>query len=132
MAPLPVSLLLLVLLLLGAAAGGDERPTIDDGGRAPPPNSSPPPPQWRPLDAVRSYFRQLDGDGNGQIEDEEAKEYIGHNVGGVDFDTDKEIRYMLFQIHWRRRLHRGPFPFSPHLKSSFPPPLLSERASAWP
>lgn len=40
---------------------------------------------------LSSFFRALDGDGDGQIEEEEARLYIKDVVGGDDFDTRREV-----------------------------------------
>ena len=42
--------------------------------------------------SIRSFFRRLDADGDGQIQTDELSAYVGDSVGGKDFDTEGEIR----------------------------------------
>eukprot|EP00232_Nephroselmis_pyriformis_P020067 CAMPEP_0182900354 /NCGR_PEP_ID=MMETSP0034_2-20130328/28784_1 /TAXON_ID=156128 /ORGANISM="Nephroselmis pyriformis, Strain CCMP717" /LENGTH=406 /DNA_ID=CAMNT_0025034555 /DNA_START=152 /DNA_END=1369 /DNA_ORIENTATION=+ len=41
---------------------------------------------------LKSFFKNLDHDGDGQIESDEVASYIGSSVGGSDFDSPKEIK----------------------------------------
>lgn len=81
-----------VLLLACAALAAS--PTPADA----PPAPSPPADRRRTTasaaqrGSIRSFFRRLDVDGDGQIQRDELSAYVGDSVGGKDFDTEGEIR----------------------------------------
>ena len=80
-----------VLLLACAALAASPTPA-DAPPRLPPGGPSSDHRQRGAEGSIRSFFRRLDVDGDGQIQRDELSAYVGDSVGGKDFDTEGEIR----------------------------------------
>ncbi|GMH41423.1 hypothetical protein BSKO_09333 [Bryopsis sp. KO-2023] len=74
---------LVVLLLLGfGVLGSGDAPNLDNTQQA----------------AVSQFFGSLDGNSDGQIDETEARKYIGESIGGSEFDTRQKVDAALDQM----------------------------------